>query len=121
MLDGLKAAEIDLVTAIYQIFLKELRAVANDEEYDAICGIVELFFENSAAWVDAGAAYYEIEKRYVKGIFQRIHLTGSNRPDPASNSPRAGDVLPCILELQHSLAEGHLLKYKSISRLASVQ
>ena len=124
-LRGMTVGELDLVAAVYQIFLKELLTVSSPEEYDTIAHIVELYIERSGKWADAVAAYYGIGPREAKKIFQRIYAMGSPTPDDKS-AERANDVLQCVAELQFAFRQGHLIiadrsmKYKQIAALPKV-
>ena len=127
MLEGLCAAELDLVCAAYQAFLRVLRSCATDAEYNDISWIVELFIAKSSQWKEKVAGYYNIDVGSAKKIFTRAHLLGRNKPDhDAGESRWMQDVLPCILELQWAMQEGHRIiagkcdKYKSILQLPKV-
>ena len=119
--------ELDLVAAMYQMYLRIMGGLTSPDEYEQISDQVQRFVNNSDVWKIALAEYYEVDEDVVGKIFKRVYAEGRASLDGDVECTRSGDMLPCVLELRHQIRMGHAMMaqrcdiYKSISRLPKIQ
>jgi len=126
---GLTVGEIDLVAAYYQLLLIRITEFLPDEELSSLFSQIGRYIKNSTRWRERIAQYFEILDSQAKEIIVRIPCGGAIIPDAEwePRQDRAGDALPCLMQLRHEVRLAHSILakkstlYQSILALPRVQ